>query len=109
MVWWATVVEIRSALERLLRLKELNTTEHAGAEKRLVHLQRTWTEIKPEGALRSDAERLLSRFPLRAADALHLSAAMTWAMGRPQGRVFISGDAVLFQAAERLGFQAVEA
>lgn len=109
MVWWATVVEIRSALERLLRLKELSPAEHAGAEKRLAQLRGTWTEIKPESALRSDAEALQTRFPLRAADALQLAAAMTWALGRPQERVFISGDAVLLEAAERLGFQAIDA
>ncbi|MGA7524841.1 MAG: hypothetical protein WBW84_20490 [Acidobacteriaceae bacterium] len=60
-------------------------------------------------ALRSDAEKLLTQFPLRAADALQLAAAMTWAMDRPQGRAFISGDAALLEAAQRLGFQAVEA
>lgn len=108
-VWWATAIEIRSALERLFRLKELSAAEHAGAEKRLERLRKVWTEIQPEMALRSDAEKLLARFPLRAADALQLAAAMTWAMDRPQGRVFISGDLQLLEAARQLGFEAVEA
>ena len=108
-VWWATSVEIRSGLERLLRLKELSPSEHAGAGKRLEYLRSVWTEILPEIALRTDAENLLSRFPLRAADALHLAAAMTWAMGRPQGRAFISGDTALLGAAQSLGFQSIEA
>mgnify|MGYP001548249582 CR=1 FL=1 len=108
-VWWATAVEVRSALERLLRLKELSATDHSGAERRLEQLRSVWTEIQPEKALRSDAERLLTRFPLRAADALQLAAAMTWAMDRPHGRAFISGDLALLEAAQRLGFQAIEA
>jgi predicted nucleic acid-binding protein len=108
-VWWGTPVEIRSALERLLRLKELSANEHAGAEKRLEQLRKAWTEIQPETALRAQAEKLLRRFPLRAADALQLAAAMTWTLDRPQGRPFICGDAALLEAGQRLGFQAIEA
>lgn len=108
-VWWATAVEIRSVMERLLRLKELSANQHAGAEKRLDQLRAVWTEVHPDTALRAQAEKILTRFPLRAADALQLSAAMTWAMDRPQGRAFISGDTALLDAARRLGFEAVEA
>jgi hypothetical protein len=66
-------------------------------------------KLGPTEALRDEAELLLARFPLSAADALQLAAAMTWAGGHPRGRVFICGDARLLDAARRLGFQAVEA
>jgi len=108
-VWWATPVEVRSALERLLRAGDLSATEHAGAEKRLDGLRKGWSELAPTEAMRDDAEMLLARFPLSAADALQLAAAMTWTRGHPRGRVFICGDARLQEAAGRLGFDVVEA
>jgi predicted nucleic acid-binding protein len=106
--WWGTPVEIRSGLERLVRMGQLTASEYADGEVRLGRLRRTWREVRPEDALRSDAEVLLHRFPLSAADALQLAAALTWAIGKPQGRVFICGDVRLIEAAEQLGFQAIE-
>jgi predicted nucleic acid-binding protein len=108
-VWWCTPVEVRSAVERLLRTGQLSAAEYAGAGKRLEQMTRGWREVSPSDSLRSEAERLLSQFSLRAADAMQLAAAMTWTMGRPQGRIFICGDAALLEAARQLGFQAVEA
>ncbi|MGB9028564.1 MAG: type II toxin-antitoxin system VapC family toxin [Acidobacteriaceae bacterium] len=108
-VWWATPVEVRSALERLLRTQNLSAAEHAGAEKRLDRLRRGWGELAPTEAMRDQAEKLLARFPLSSADALQLAAAMAWAGGHPRGRVFICGDARLLAAAEQLGFRTIEA
>lgn len=108
-VWWGTSVELRSAFARLLRMGELNPDGLRLAENSLAQMRAHWREVRPDDALRSEAERLLTRFPLRAADALQLAAAMTWAMDRPQGRAFLSGDAVLLETAQRLGFEAIEA
>lgn len=108
-VWWAASVEIQSAIECLRRTRELTETEHQGAAQRLARLRSTWREIAPDQDLRSEAEQLLTRFPLRATDALQLAAAITWALGRPSGRAFVCGDAELLDAAQRLGFQAIEA
>lgn len=108
-VWWGTAVEIRSALERLFRAGELTAAEHQGAGGRFARLKSSWREIAPDENLRSAAEKLLAQFPLRAADALQLAAAMTWAMNKPTERAFISGDAQLLNAARQLGFQAFEA
>jgi predicted nucleic acid-binding protein len=108
-VWWATPVEVRSALERLLRTGDLSAVGHTGAETRLNRLRKGWSELAPTEAMRDEAETLLARFPLSAADALQLAAAMTWTGGHPRGRVFICGDARLLDAAHLLGFQAVEA
>jgi len=102
-------VEVRSALERLLRTGDLSAAERTGAEKRLDRLRKGWSELAPTEILRDQAEMLLARFPLSAADALQLAAAMTWTSGHPRGRVFICGDARLLDAAEQLGFRTIEA
>jgi predicted nucleic acid-binding protein len=65
--------------------------------------------VLPSDSLRDEAERLIDRFPLRAADALQLAAALSWCIGRPKGRVFISGDRQLLDAARELGFHVIEA
>ena len=106
-VWWGTAVEVRSALERLLRAGALNAREYAFAEVRLEWLRTGWREVEPSAALRTQAERFLSAYPLRAADALQLAAAFTWAGGAPHPYSFLSGDAQLLQAARQVGFQIV--
>lgn len=108
-VWWSTSVEVRSAIERLLRAGEMSQAEHVAAGKRLDQLRHSWRELQSSETLRAEAESLLSRFPLRAADALQLAAALTWAVGHPRERHFISGDLQLLEAARQLGFQVVEA
>ncbi len=54
--------------------------------------------------LRERALRLLSSHHLRAADSLQLAAALVWAREQPRGRVFISLDSRLGEAARREGF-----
>ena len=104
-VWWATPVEIRSAMARLVRMGLLTPNQHVGAQARLAELRSKWHEISPDPSLRDQAERLLDRFTLKAADALQLAAALAWTSGRPRARAFISGDAQLLEAARQLGFQ----
>jgi len=108
-VWWATPVEVRGAFSRLLRTRELMSSQHVGAQVRLTELRSKWREISPAPGLRDQAERLLDRFPLKAADALQLAAALAWVSGRPRNRAFISGDALLHDAAGQLGFLAIRA
>jgi predicted nucleic acid-binding protein len=108
-VWWSAPVEIRGAFARLLRMGQLTSNEHVGAQVRLDELRSNWREISPEQAIRVQAERLVDRFPLRAADALQLAAALAWCLGKPRGRPFISGDNRLLDAARQLGFQGIEA
>jgi len=104
-VWWSAPVEIRGAFARLLRMRQLTLTEHVEAQVRLDRMRRVWLEVHPSQLLRDQAERLVDRFPLKAADAQQLAAAMTWCLNRPRGRVFISGDSQLLDAARQLGFQ----
>jgi len=108
-VWWATSFEMCSAFERLFRTGELTAAGHAAARMRLDELRQVWREMQPSEPLRSQAEALLARFPLKAADALQLAAALVWSSGAPQRCVLISGDVQLLEAARHLGFQTVAA
>ena len=108
-VWWAAPVEIRGACSRLLRVGQLTSSEHVGAQVRLDELRSEWREVFPTEDLRERAERLVDRFPLNAADALQLAAALAWCLNRPKGRVFISDDRQLLDAAKQLGFQTLPA
>lgn len=105
--WWATPVEARSSLARLVRMLELDEAERNKAINRLEDLRLDWREIDPTESLRHFAEGLPDRFALRAGDALQLAAAYTWAMQRPAGRPFITGDKKLLDAAEQLGFRTI--
>jgi predicted nucleic acid-binding protein len=104
-VWWAAAVEIRGAAARLLRMGLLTSNQQVGARVRLEGLRSRWQEISPGPSLRDQAEQLLDRFPLKAADALQLAAALAWCSGSPRGRGFISGDVQLLDAARQVGFQ----
>jgi predicted nucleic acid-binding protein len=108
-VWWSTPVEMRSGFARLVRMGQLPPNEHVQAQVRLENMRSDWLEIDPSEALREQAERLVDRFPLKAADAQQLAAALIWCLGRTNGRAFLSGDSQLLDAARQLGFQAVEA
>ena len=62
--------------------------------------------IQPSESLRARAVQLLDRFDLRAADSLQLAAVMEWCENVPQGRVFLTGDQELREAALLSGFDA---
>lgn len=105
--WWATPVEARSSLARLVRMQELDQLRLTDAVDRLGELKALWKEIDPSESLRDFAEELPERFGLRAGDALQLAAAYTWVMQKPAGRPFISGDKRLLDAAEQMGFRTI--
>lgn len=107
-VWWSTPVEIRAAFARLLRTGQLTQIGQVQAIVMLDNLRATWSEVEPDEPLRQQAERLVDRFPLKAADSQQLAAALAWCLGKPTGRAFISGDKQLLDAARQLGFQAFQ-
>jgi predicted nucleic acid-binding protein len=107
-VWWSTPIEVHSAFARLVRMGQLSPNGQVQAQVTLDGLRSVWREVDLSEPLREQAERLVDRFPLKAADAQQLAAAMVWCIGHPKGRVFISGDSQLLDAARQLGFQAVE-
>lgn len=107
-VWWATVVEAFSSLNRLTRDGTINIKESAQALARLNYLRKRWNEIQPTEEVRDRAERLLRIHKLRAADALQLAAALVWCGDRPQGRVLIGADGNLSAAANAEGFAVIQ-
>jgi predicted nucleic acid-binding protein len=105
-VWWATPVEIASGLARLLRIKHLDPSQWTKARKLAKKLAESWSVIEPSDALRTKSIQLVERYDLRAADSFQLAAAFEWCEHVPQGRVFLTTDRTLREAALLSGFDA---
>jgi predicted nucleic acid-binding protein len=86
----------------------LPPTDFAMAQAVLRVLRNNWREVLPTFQIREEAENLIDRFQLRAADALQLAAALKWCQGPPRGHVFLSGDKQLLDAARMIGFHGIE-
>ena len=104
MIWWLTPVEVQSALVRLKRSGELSGAAHKASSARLTRIRESWRQVLPSEPVRDLATTLLATYPLKAADALQLAAALVWAKQRPRGRVFICNDVNLSRAAGQAGF-----
>src|SRR5713226_2633369 len=63
-VWWATPVEIASALRRLVRMKQLTPDDWVTSRRLALDLAESWRMVQPSNALRSNAAQLCraSRF-----------------------------------------------
>ncbi len=105
-VWWSTPVEIASALARLVRMNQLDTRDWAKAVKLATSLAGWWSVIQPSDALRASSMQLVDRYDLRAADSSQLAAALEWCEHAPQGRIFLTTDQKLREAALLSGFDA---
>lgn len=103
-VWWGTIIEAVSSLNRLTRENALTVAESRQAFARLDYLRSRWNEVQPTEEVRERAERLLRIHRLRAADALQLAAALIWCDDRPRGRALIGADGNLSEAAGAEGF-----
>lgn len=103
-VWWGTVIEAVSSLNRLTRDEVLTVDESRQAFARLDYLRSRWNEVQPTEGVRERAERLLRIHRLRAADALQLAAALVWCEDHPRGRALICADGNLSEAAGAEGF-----
>jgi predicted nucleic acid-binding protein len=103
-VWWATPVEIASALARLARMKELDTSDWTKARKLAKRLADSWSVIQPSDTLRAKSIDLVDRFNLRSADSFQLAAALEWCEGAAQGCIFLTADQKLREAALLSGF-----
>ncbi len=105
-VTWAwSAVEITSAVERRFRESRLNQADRRDVLTRLSLLAGQWDEITDTLAVRRQANRLLARYPLRAADAGQLAAALVLFEDQPEGQGFVCLDQRLGQAAEMEGFR----
>ena len=107
-VWWATPVEIASSLARLIRMKQLERSDWTRARKLANRLADSWSMIQPSDALRAKATQLVDNYDLRAADSFQLAAALEWCEDAPQGRVFLTADRQLREAARSSGFEAIQ-
>ena len=102
--WWGTTVECASAAARLRREDVLTVAEEERVLELLGDLRDSWLEVLPSEEVRGRAARLLRVHPLRAADALQLAAARTWA-GGTEGAELVTFDERLALAARLEGFR----
>lgn len=71
----------------------------------MLRASQDWLVITDFLAVRDHAERMVRSYPLRAADALQLGAAITAAEQEPASLEFVTLDRRLAEAAAREGFQ----
>lgn len=102
--WWATPVEMFSAICRSQREGQINEEEMGVLRTRFSELIASLDLVTPTLALRNRALRLLSVSSLRAADALQLAAALRWCHEETEGMPFVALDGRLRQAAAGEGF-----
>lgn len=104
-LWWGSPVECASAVARIRREDRLRSAEEARILGGLESIRSSSHEIQAGEELRRIAHRLLRVHPLRAADALQLAAALTWAGSPPfEGAQFVTLDDRLAEAAGLEGF-----
>lgn len=103
-VWWATVIECRSAIQRLHRESPFPREVLDSALRRLEQLLEDCDTVPPTEEVRRRAGRLLAVHVLRAGDALQLGAALVFAE-EEQGVDFVCLDDRLRDAASKEGFR----
>ncbi len=103
-MWWATPLEVQSALYRRHRESPLPSPAMRQAAERLRSFVEHADTLAPTDELRHRAGRLVAVHPLRAADALQLAAALIWCEDQPQTETFVSLDERLRTAATKEGF-----
>lgn len=104
-LWWCTPVECVSTLARIEREGRVAEVARQHAWAIFQALRTSALEIQPTEEIRLSAEHLLSRHPLRAADALQLAAALAWRQGQPVGATLVTHDRRLRAAATLEGFR----
>ena len=103
-IWWATPLECQSAIFRRHRETPLEPAQMNAAKERLRAIVEHVDVVAPTDDVRRRAGRLVAVHPLRAADALQLSAALLWAEDHPQSEILVTLDGRLGEAASREGF-----
>ena len=104
-VWTLTRVELLSALARRRRESPRAARALRAARNDLLSAWPQWSEVTSVATVRHQAERLVERHPLRAADSLQLGAAMVAAEGMPATLEFVTFDRQQAQAATLEGFR----
>jgi predicted nucleic acid-binding protein len=103
-IWWTTVVECQSALQRRNREGAFQPAELDTALQRLDRFLAGCSTVAATDEVRRRAGRLLAVHPLRAADALQLGAALVFA-AEEKGVGFVCLDRGLRLAASKEGFR----
>jgi predicted nucleic acid-binding protein len=103
-VWWATSVECVSALARKEREGRLSLAEMTIAQKNLNGIMENSLCVGATESVRRLAQKLLRRYPLRAADSLQLAAACFLAGESTEDYGFVCNDERLTLAAAKEGF-----
>jgi predicted nucleic acid-binding protein len=104
-LWILSRLELVSAIERRARERKLTARQRALALARIERLSKEAHEVSDVAAVRSRAVPLLARHPLRAADAVQLSAALLVADPDPSSLTVVALDRRLAEAAQREGFR----
>ena len=103
--WGWTRTEIVSAIERRSREGSLSRPQRREVLGRFDDLADQWDEVTDMLAVRSRANALLARHPLRAADAGQLGAALLVQEQSAEPLAFVCLDQRLSSAAELEGFR----
>lgn len=103
-LWWATPIECASVLARFEREDRVSPAALLHAWKTCEDIASSALEIQPLDEIRLSAKRLLSSYPLRAADSLQLAAALFWRESATDGASFVTLDNRLRMAATLEGF-----
>ena len=104
-LWALTRLEVVSAIERRAREGHLNGSQRVWALDTCERLIKAAHEVSDVLATRSRALPLLGRYPLRAADAAQLGAALVSAEADVSSLQFVALDRRLAEAARREGFR----
>ena len=104
-VWALARVELLSAVARRRRESPRAADRFAQARREFLDASERWAEISAVDLVRAHAERVVERYPLRAADALHIGAALVACDGDPRALQFVTLDEAQATAAEREGFR----
>jgi predicted nucleic acid-binding protein len=99
-----TRVEVLAAIARKKRERPDMVALWNHAVRDVNEISLRWIEIYDAVAARLHAERIVTDYPLRTADALQLGAALVAADGDPQSLELVTLDRRLADAARREGF-----
>lgn len=106
-VWALTELEVVSALGRQERSRSLAAADLARARGRLEAMAKRWVVVDDVTTVATEALRLVAAYPVRAADASQLAAALVFFGGHTRGRGFVTLDDRLSDAAGAEGFDVV--
>lgn len=104
-LWWASPVEIASAVERAFFEKKISIKIREETHDRLSLLQAEAYQVSPTDLVRQRAIRLIATHHLKAADSLQLASALFVSKENPKGWVFVCLDKKLAIAAQNEGFK----